>query len=142
MSDPHVSNVMTAPVQVLPPTAKVSEARKIFDDGLFHHLPIVAEDGKLVGLVSAADLLKLAMDAYGVESETMEAVIDKQFTLTEVMIKNLVTVKPSESVRRAAGLLASGNYHALPVVDDEGKLQGILTSTDLIHCLLDLLKAP
>ncbi|MCA9647487.1 MAG: CBS domain-containing protein, partial [Myxococcales bacterium] len=51
--------------------------------------------------------------------------------------KDLRTLKTTDSVRDAAGELAGGSFHALPVVDGENRLQGIVTSTDLVRYLLD-----
>jgi CBS domain-containing protein len=50
-----------------------------------------------------------------------------------------VTTRRDASVLDAAQLLGDGNLHALPVVDAAGRLEGMLTSTDLIRKLIDLL---
>ena len=52
------------------------------------------------------------------------------------MSKNIVTIKPTTSIREAAEMLAEGDFHSLPIVDKEGNLQGLVTSTDLIRYLL------
>jgi CBS domain-containing membrane protein len=136
MKDPLVREIMTPWLEVLRHDTKVSDARKQLFYGLFHHLPVVAPDGMLLGLVSSTDLLRLGLDDYGVEPRTMEAVMDAQFTLTEIMCTDLVTVGPDERVSRAAELLAEGSFHALPVVSGDNHLLGIVTSTDLIAFLL------
>ena len=45
------------------------------------------------------------------------------------------TLNPDDSIQRAAELLGDGAFHALPVVDPQGSLVGILTSTDLVRLL-------
>lgn len=135
MSTDTVTNIMSAPVVSLRPGMKLSEVRHIFAESNFHHLPVAAESGTVVGIVSTTDLIGLSFEAYGATRDVMDEVIDKQFKLTEIM-RAPVVVHRTDSVRRAAELLSSGDFHCLPVVDDTGRLHGIVTSTDLINYLL------
>lgn len=134
-----VKAIMTQPVEALRPTMPVSEARRILADSNFNHLPVVDDDGKVVGIVGTGDLLRVVLEAYGVEETKENAVLDRQFKLREIMEPDVITIGPDEPVRRAAELLAKGTFHALPVVDGEGKLLGMCTSTDLIQLLVELL---
>ncbi len=136
MKDQPVSTIMTPWLEVVRPEAKLSEARRMLLDGLRHHLPVVSPEGVLLGLISSTDMLRLSFDAYDVEGQTMDAVIDTQFTLKEVMRTKLVTIGADETIKRAAELLASGTFHALPVVDESDHVMGIVTSTDLIAFLI------
>ena len=140
MKDTLVREVMTPCVEVLRHDAKVSDARKHICDGLFHHLPVVSPDGVLLGLVSSSDLVALSFDAYGVDGARMDAVIDQQFTLKEVMRTELVTVGPDDKLSCAAELLSEGSLHALPVVDRGRHFVGLVTSADLIAYLLSELR--
>ncbi len=92
---------------------------------------------KLVGLISSGDIMRLIFDAGNVDTRSMDAVLDAQFTLEGVMSKDLVTIAPTDTIRHAAGLLVERAHHSLPVVDGDQKLVGIVTSTDLIRYLLD-----
>jgi CBS domain-containing protein len=140
MSDSKlVRELMASPIEVLRPNTPLSEARRILAESPFHHLPVVDDETKVIGILSAGDLLRVTLEAYGAELEKENAVIDHQFKLRELMEDDVVTVEADASLRQAAELLAPGNFHALPVVDADGKLQGMLTSTDLIGYLLQLL---
>ena len=57
------------------------------------------------------------------------------FKIDQVMKRNLVTVSSSKSIKEVAEILATNEFHALPVVDNN-KLSGIVTTTDLIKYLL------
>jgi CBS domain-containing protein len=64
----------------------------------------------------------------------------KQLTVGEVMARDIATVPPEETVRTAADRFASGDpkfsrHHALPIVDSEGRLQGLATQGDLLRAL-------
>lgn len=56
-------------------------------------------------------------------------------TAAEIMQTNLVTINPKMSVRHAAKILADNDMSAIPVVNDEGVLLGIVSESDLIHRL-------
>ena len=115
---------------------KPSEARKLMQVNQIHHVPVV--DGKkLVGLVSAVDLANLGMSKYNSDESSIDEILDNQFSLKDVMSKNLITLKTTASIREAAELLAEGHFHALPIVDEDENLQGLVTTTDLIRYMLE-----
>jgi CBS domain-containing protein len=133
-NDP-ITNLMVTDVITLQVGQSVSEARKTLAEKGFHHLPVL--DGeKLVGMVSRLDIVRLTFEAYDTDERTMDAVLDSQFTLAQVMKPDLVTVSHKDTVRRATNLLSDGTFHSLPVVGEDGKLEGIVTSTDLIRYLM------
>lgn len=114
---------------------KLSEARKLMQVNQIHHVPVV-NGTKLVGLLSAVDLASLSLTSFGSDERTNDALLDNQFSVEDVMSKNMVTIKPTTSVREAAEMLAEGHFHSLPIVDKSDNLQGLVTSTDLIRYLL------
>jgi len=58
------------------------------------------------------------------------------FTIEQVMAKNLVSVPSTKTIKEVAEILATKEFHALPVVD-ANKLVGIVTTTDLINYLIE-----
>ena len=114
---------------------KLSEARKLMQVNQIHHVPVV-DGNKLVGLLSAVDLASLSLTSFGGDERSNDTMLDNQFDLEDVMSKNMVTIKPTTSIREAAEMLAEGHFHSLPIVDKSGDLQGLVTSTDLIRYLL------
>ncbi|MDJ0903815.1 MAG: CBS domain-containing protein [Xenococcus sp. MO_188.B8] len=114
---------------------KLSEARKLMQVNQIHHVPVL-QGQKLMGILSAVDLATLSLTSFGSDEQANDTMLDKQFSVEEVMSKNMVTVKPTDPIREAAEILAEGHFHSLPIVDKEGNLQGLVTSTDLIRYLL------
>ena len=114
---------------------KLSEARKLMQVNQIHHVPVV-QGKKLMGILSAVDLATLSLTSFGSDERANDAILDNQFSVEEVMSKNMVTIKPTAPIREAAEILAEGHFHSLPIVDKEGDLQGLVTSTDLIRYLL------
>jgi CBS domain-containing protein len=64
-----------------------------------------------------------------VDERSINAVIDQQFSIREIMSNKLVTIKNTDTIRYGSELLAKGGFHSLLVIDDEGALVGIVTTT-------------
>jgi CBS domain-containing protein len=83
-------------------------------------LPIV-EDGRLVGVITDRDLAVRAV-AEGRGAETPVA---------EIASKDLVTIDPQQSLEEAARLMAEHQVRRLPVVEEDGRLVGVLAQADV-----------
>ena len=131
----YVDQIASTAVLTIQIGQKLSEVRKLMQVNQIHHVPVL--DGtKLVGLLSAVDLANLSLTSFGSDERSNDTMLDNQFSPEDVMSKNVVTIKPKASIREAAELLAEGHFHSLPLVDKEGNLTGLVTSTDLIRYLL------
>ena len=134
-NDP-ISKTMSANVLSIQEGQNLSDVRNLMCEAHIHHVPIV-QGKKLSGLVSFTDLMKINLVISGADERTINAIIDQQFTIKDIMSTNITTIKSSDTLRHASEILARGAFHSLPVVDDEGNLVGIVTSTDLIRYLND-----
>lgn len=130
-----VTKIMTTELTTVHKGQKLSEVRRLLADNPYHHVPVVSGD-QLIGMISATDMIKLSLAIYGVDERAVDAMLDDQHTIESVMSTELVTIKSKDTVRTAAELLSKGVFHSLPVVDEEGKLLGLVTSTDVIEYLL------
>ena len=129
-----VSKIMTSDPISINLTNNIRDAVDIFKDYNIHHLPVVSGE-KLIGMISKTDIERISYvnNAQGDRAET--AVYD-MLDIEQVMTKQLETVRSDDQIRDAAQLLAKGKYHALPVVN-EGKLSGIVTTTDVLNFMLE-----
>jgi acetoin utilization protein AcuB len=117
--------MVTGPVTVRPhETAR--HAYRLMRDNRFRHLPVV-EDGRLVGILSDRDLRPVLL------SPTLA-----RARVGELMSEDLTTVGPDALVEEAASLLVVKKIGCLPVIAD-GRLVGIVTETDLLGVLVELL---
>jgi CBS domain-containing protein len=90
-------------------------------------------------MLSYTDLLRISFaDAFNEDEDEVDTVVYNMFTIEQVMAKNLVSVSSDTPIKEVAQLLAKKEFHALPVVD-EGKLVGIITTTDLINYMIKYL---
>lgn len=133
----RIDKVMTREVITAHVDQKVSDVRKLLVKGGFHHIPIVSGN-KLIGLISGSDILGISVEGIGSDERSMDAYIDHQFSIKSLMKTELQTLSTHATIADAANTLSNGNIHAVPVVDDNGDLIGLVTSTDLIRYLKSL----
>lgn len=134
-----VSHIMTSNPKTIHLKTPLSEVGKIFSEGKFHHLPVV--NGKeLIGIVSYFDLIRVSFEqSFGVtDKEAVYSVLDHTLDVEAIMTSNPVCIQVDDTIRNAADKLCTGQYHALPVVNRDHELVGIITSKDLIQFLLKL----
>ena len=135
--DDPVARIMSVPVYTVHVDQPTSAVRRMMREHRFHHVPVVSE-GVLVGMVSASDLLHLRFGDFGVQERFLDTVLDKRYPIRELMVRDLVTIGPTEPIVRAAELLSDGRFHALPVVSEGRRIKGLVTSTDLVRFLVHL----
>ena len=130
-----ISMIMTAPVITLRKQDSLEKAEQLFKKYHIRHIPVVSGD-VVVGMLSYTDLLSLSFTDVpdNIDSDT-DTLVYNMFTIKQVMKKNIITISSSNSIKDVAGILATKEFHALPVVDNN-KLVGIVTTTDLIKYLL------
>jgi len=130
-----ISMIMTAPVITLKKHDSLERAERLFKKHHIRHIPVVTGD-VVVGMLSYTDLLRLSFaDVTDNVDVDADAMVYNMFTIKQVMKQNIITVSSSNSIKEVAEILASKEFHALPVVDNN-KLVGIITTTDLIKYLL------
>lgn len=129
-----ISKILTRDVETTHAAEKVSDARKTLSKNGFHHLPVVSGK-KLIGMISSSDILGISVEGVGSDSRSMDAYLDHQFSIEALMRTDLKTLPPTATIADAADVLSDGSFHAVPVVDGEGHLEGLVTSTDLIRFL-------
>jgi len=135
--DDPVARIMSVPVYSVRSSQPVSAVRRLIQEHGFHHVPVV-DDGVLVGMLTSNDLVGLSAGDFGGRQGLIDAYLDAHYPIHQIMSRELVTITSTETILRAAELLASGRFHALPVIDERRALKGLVTSTDLLRFLVRL----
>lgn len=119
MNEP-ISGIMSTKLITISPDEPLTTVKELFSGKRIHHLPVV-EDGKLIGLITTADLLWLnkGFDQYST------------IKVREVMTTKLATLEPTDKIGSAAELFLLNRFHAVPIVSDNS-LIGIVTSFDIL----------
>jgi CBS domain-containing protein len=130
-----ISTIMTKNVITLNSTDTLEKAERLFKKNKIRHIPVVSGD-KIIGMLSYTDLLRISFaDAVYDDEDEVETTVYNMFSIEQVMAKNLIHVNSNTTIKEVAEILSKKEFHAIPVVDD-GKLMGIVTTTDLINYLL------
>ena len=124
----HISSVMVKDVFTVPETMQLDEVAKLMLDNGIGSVPVIDDDGKMVGIVSKADFVTLAV-----------GIAFDKITVKEIMTKDLTVVSPTERLVHARRLMIEDHVGRLPVVED-GELVGMLTSKDLMRAFIDFRK--
>lgn len=130
-----VAEIMTDRVIVVRPNETMDVVQDIFRKNNIHHVPVV-DNGVVVGMVSHADYLKL-LHGFTLfktkKSDEYNDAILRSLLVKEVMTKQVATLGPEDSLELAAGFFRENLFHALPVVDEDNMLIGIVTTYDLLN---------
>ena len=131
-----ISTIMTQDVIKLNLEDNLTKAETLFKKHHIRHIPVV-NGNKIIGMLSYTDLLRISfVDAVDDDEDDVDATVYNMFTVEQVMAKNLVTISPETTIKEAAEILATREFHALPVCTGN-LLVGIVTTTDLIRYLID-----
>jgi CBS domain-containing protein len=139
-----IESVMTAKVVTATPSTPFRELVDLLERRRISALPVLDETGKLVGIVSEADLLvKEGYPHGGDDAGLIDALRHRQrfgkatgTCAADVMTRKVVTVPLGTEVATAARLMIRLGVKRLPVVDDRGRLEGIVTRGDLLKLFL------
>lgn len=127
----QVRDVMSRPV-VVGPDASIAEVERVLEKSGFNALPVVDEQGRLVGLVTTLDLLKAF--AFGEESIIPPYEYIMRSPVEAVMSRRLITVPPRQPLTRLLEKMLETRNKSFPVVDD-GQLVGIVAREDVMRAL-------
>jgi acetoin utilization protein AcuB len=111
---------MSTELITVSPSDAMTTVLDLFKKRRIHHLPVV-DNGKLVGLITTADLLWLNKNFS--EYEVLK--------VSDIMTTKLATLEPTDKIGSAAELFLLNRFHAIPVVS-EGILIGLVTSFDVL----------
>jgi CBS domain-containing protein len=138
-----VKDIMTAEVLTVTPGTAVNQAARLMLERRFNALPVVDDDGALVGIITQSDLISLQKDLHipsyftfldGLIPLASPRHFEKELErvtaaqVGQAMTPSPVTVAPTATVGEAAALMVERNYHTL--------LVGVLGKEDVLRTLL------
>ncbi|MCB9030419.1 MAG: CBS domain-containing protein [Deltaproteobacteria bacterium] len=114
--------IMSSPVLTLPKHASLSEAQELFLKKRFRHVPVVSENGKLIGILSDRDFI----GDLSIKSE-----------VSEIMRTNILTARPDAEIRMIAQIFFKERIGSMPIVDKDGNLVGMITRSDILFAVVN-----
>jgi acetoin utilization protein AcuB len=134
-----VGERMSRPVITISPDMPISEAMNLIKTEHVRRFPVV-KDGKLLGIVSDKDLLNASPSPVTTLSIWEMNYLLNKITVSEVMVKNVLTLTEDTPIEQAARIMADNKIGGLPVMRD-GAVVGIITETDIFKMFLEILGA-
>jgi acetoin utilization protein AcuB len=115
----------------------IMKASKVMKQNDIQHLPVLRK-GRLVGMVSDRDLKEATPSkATTLDIHEMYYLLDK-IAVKSLMSKTLVTIAPEDTIEKAAAVMLKHHISALPVVDANAALAGILTKGDVFRAFVSI----
>jgi acetoin utilization protein AcuB len=126
----EVADVMTGKVVTLSPHHSFNEVANLMNDRFFRHCVVVDNSRQVVGVISDRDILRSLARNPNARSKSLE----------QIMTRNPITVKRNTPIVDAVAKILAKRINCLPVVEDDGSVCGIVTSTDLLKSYQQLLE--
>ncbi len=133
-----VRDWMTRDPVTVTPSTPVMEALRTLKEGNFRRLPVM-EGGKLIGITTRKDL-KDAMPSKATTLSVWELnYLLSKLTVAEMMARPVITAAEGEYMEDAALRMQEHHVGGLPVLDDSGRLSGIITTMDVLRAFTEIL---
>jgi acetoin utilization protein AcuB len=131
---------MTRKVITVDPDKTVFEAQELMAHNHIRHLPVIDQDQQLIGIVTDRDI-RSALPYNFIKDSCSPAQREEICSLTvkDIMTDDPITVSPTYTIQDALLLIQKSKVGALPVVEDDGKLSGILSVRDLLRAFINVL---
>ncbi|MFC3853972.1 CBS domain-containing protein [Salinispirillum marinum] len=127
-----VADIMTRKVVSIGMDDTLEDVKHIFDNTQFHHL-LVIQSGNLVGVISDRDLFKAISPNLGTAAETWKDLATLSKKVHQVMTRKLVVIRENAPIFDAVEMINQHRVSCLPVVDERGKVAGILSWRDILR---------
>lgn len=146
-----VKEIMKKEVVTITKETTVEEIAKILSSNNVSGVPVVDEENRVIGIVTEADLLCKEKDPHipsyiellggiiyigGLYEYEKELQKLTAFNAERLMTEKVLTIGPEEEVKKAAAFMVENKINRLPVVDEEGKLVGIVSRSDIIKSMI------
>lgn len=130
----RAADLMSRDVRHVRPGQPIGEAWTLIREHCLRALPVIENEGRLVGLLTVFDLLShyqaRARSGFGPVRLTL-----RQARVAQLMNSPVSSVSPDADLSELVQLLSEQGLHCVPVVDDEQRLLGMITQTDLVVAL-------
>ena len=125
----HAYQLMSHPVVTVPLALDIPVAWQRFREQPYHQLPVLDRQQRIVGILSERDLLRFLVT----DGEQISFVPGK--TVADAMTSEVITADPVTDVRRIAHVMLSYHLSAVPVVDEQDALIGLVSRSDILRAV-------
>lgn len=127
-------DIMTTSPYCVEDSVSVRQIKNMFEQYNIRHLPVLNENGDLVGIVSQTDLNRLTFGKFLPGDNSFDDAMLEMLSIDDIMIHQPICVEPYTSIDKLVDIFTVGGFHAVPVTENE-RLCGIISAVDLIRFL-------
>ncbi|HPP69939.1 MAG TPA: CBS domain-containing protein [Pseudothermotoga sp.] len=144
----RVYDIMVRDVTAVTKDETVGNVLKIMASQLLSGIPVVAEDMRVIGLATESDIIKAVVSSYfsllqstsfipDMNQFLRNAVLIKDKPISEYMTHPPVVVNENAMLVHVADIMIRHNIKTIPVVDDQGRLVGIVSRTNILKAAME-----
>lgn len=126
----YARDIMSTPVVTIQSSESIYEGLHIMRMRRYRHLPVVLDSQVLVGVLSDRDVLKFMSE------RGSDPIRDMHSTVKDVMASEVIAAAPDAEIREIARVMFEDHIGSVPVVSPEGKVEGIVTRSDILRALM------
>ncbi len=135
-----VSRSMTRKVITVAPDDGIFQAQELMAANKIRHLPVIETDNRLIGVVTDRDIRSaLPYEFFKASPSEEEKKNFAELKIKDIMTKNPITISPTYTLQDALLMIQDARVGALPVVDENGILSGIISVRDLLRAFINVL---
>lgn len=135
-----VGQLMTVDPLCVTRDASLKDAHDLMREKNIRHIPVIDSNGELVGMLTQKIMVARVMGLMAQYGATALERKEKQQLVADMMVTDFAAVSPGQSLKEVAGFFVKNRHGCMPVVDENNKLKGILTSSDFVRLAAQLLE--
>ena len=125
----HVKDIMTKEVFYIDNKSSIKEAYDLLHEKKIAQIPVISFGKKIVGMISKKIILNLIM----ADIENIQNVLDRK--IEDISLPEIITAESISDIRRVAKVMIDFKLDAIPIVDEESILLGIVSKTDILKAV-------
>jgi len=127
----HAHQLMSHPVSTVPIEMSILDAQRYFHERKLHQMPVINAQQHIVGMLSLEDLLQFIV----IDDGQIQYVDGKG--VADAMSREVITADPVSDIRRIAQVMLEYHLDAVPVVDEQDALIGIVSRSDVLRVVIN-----
>jgi len=127
----YAEDIMSKKLITFPENLLFSEAWQQFHQYRFRHFPVVNKENKLIGIISDRDMLN-SPDF----KQQNDGLHHPDHSITKIMTATVLAASLKTNIRDLSRIMFTQHIGAVPIVDDEGKLKGLITRSDILRTII------
>lgn len=134
-----VSDLMTTNLFTVSTSNTLHDAHNLMKEKSIRHIPVVDENNLLVGILTQKIMIAKVMGIVTTFGENSLQRREKKIKVEDIMTTDFIRLAPSQSLQEVVTFFVENRHGCMPVVDENNKLLGLLTSSDFVKLAARLL---